>query len=376
MEYTNSYIEDEDEEELFQQTTNEESIMNSLAETKFKKWLNSDTDISNISSIYRLELENLNEKNSDITYENKEENKKKEYKKSRDKKNKNNSEEDNNEKVDNFSEKEKKERNGQDNISKDTFKVSNNIKKNYTFIWNEGGNDVKITGSFSNWKIQYKMTKDPIDNNFKCELPLENKIYQYKFIVDNVWKYSKNFPFINDGNGNINNIIDCTKSNLLQSKDKENLIKKNKKEKEKEKINKIKKKQKSSRASTNKTKTRDSSKKKSKKIIKKNSIYQSKFPSDEGVLPLPLPNERYFKPFNFEKYSKQNSIGNKKYFEYYDRYYFSNLSSSKPIFILGHIHLNHLISPNHSKKDILKNSMSFRYREKDSTFIYYKYKYK
>lgn len=32
--------------------------------------------------------------------------------------------------------------------------------------------------------------------------------YQYKFIVDNVWRYSKSHPTVKDNSGNINNIVD------------------------------------------------------------------------------------------------------------------------------------------------------------------------
>ena len=125
----------------------------------------------------------------------------------------------------------------------------NDIRKNFIFIWSEGGNDVKITGTFSDWKVQYQMTKNPKDQIFKLELPLKKEIYQYKFIVDNVWKYSKNYPIIDDGFGNINNILDNTKNEEVKSKEK-STTKKIKKPK---------------RVSTNKTKTRDSSKKKESK---------------------------------------------------------------------------------------------------------------
>ena len=370
MKYDNIYSEDEDED-CFQPTTQEESVRESLAETKFKKWLNSDTDISNISSIYRLELENLNEKNAEITDGNQKGNKNKEYENELEKKERKNYKEENN-KIEDES-LEKYEKSYEENLSEESFDDSNNNKKNYTFIWKEGGNDVKITGSFSDWKIQFQMTKDPKDQTFKCQLPLASGIYQYKFIVDNVWKYSNNYPTIKDGDGNINNLLDNTKNELDKSNEKND--KKEKNSVTKRKSSKSKKNKKTSRVSTVKTKTRASSKRKeSKKIIKKNSIYTSKYPSDDDIIPLPLPNKRYYKSFNFEKYTNQNAIGNKKYYDYYDRYSFSYGASSKPIFILGHVNLNHLISVNHNELNLLKNSMSFRYREKASTFIYYKYK--
>lgn len=36
--------------------------------------------------------------------------------------------------------------------------------------------------------------------------------YQYKFIVDKIWKYSRNHPTIRDNSGNKNNIIDNSKN--------------------------------------------------------------------------------------------------------------------------------------------------------------------
>ena len=125
---------------------------------------------------------------------------------------------------------------------------------------------------------------------------------------------------------------------------------------------------------TETTKTRASTKNKV-EMIRNISIYKSEYPSDDDIIPLPLPNKRYFESFKLEDFSKQKSIGNKKYYDYYDRYCFSFEASSKPIFALGHVNLKHLISvKKNNKSKILKNCMSFRYREKSSTFIYYKYK--
>ena len=62
MDYSDIYAEEDDE--LYQPTTNEESLL----ETKYKKWLNSNTDISHISSIFRLEQESLNGKKCESDY--------------------------------------------------------------------------------------------------------------------------------------------------------------------------------------------------------------------------------------------------------------------------------------------------------------------
>ena len=364
MEYTD-YSYTEEDEEFFPPTTTEETMPDNFGETKFKKWLNSNTDISNISSIYRLETETLNEKAN----ENEKNKKTKEYKKEQEEKG-NKEKNDNNEEEDSL--KAEEEENDED-LTDEDFDDFEDKRKKFTFVWNEGGNDVKITGSFSDWKIQFPMIKDPDTQSFKFELPLDNGIYQYKFIVDNIWKCSKNYPTVPDGSGNINNILNFNENEEKESDDKNE--EKNKKEKKKSTKVKNPKKKMPSMVSSVKTKTRASSKmKESHKIIKKDSIYKSNYPSDDNISPLPLPNKRYYTSFKLEKYSNQSSIGIKKYYDYYDRYCFTDGKSSKPIFILGHVNLNHLITVNHNQSNISKNSMSFRYREKASTFIYYKYK--
>lgn len=343
MEYSDSFS--EEDEEYFPPTTNDESTRDNIFETKFEKWLNSNTDISHISSIYRLEKEDSRNKRVNTS---------KEYKNESNEKNQKKLEENNIEPKDEFSSNEFDQENSSD--VEEVIQDLNDGRKNVIFTWSEGGNEVKITGSFSDWKVQYQMTKDSKDQIFKLELPLKNEIYQYKFIVDNVWECSKNYPIIDDGYGNINNILDNTKKETFLSKEKPKL-KKNKKTK---------------RVDTNKTKTRDSSKKKeSKKIINSNSIYQSKYPSDD-ILPQSLPNKRYYESFELDNFSHQRSIGSKKYYNFYDNNSLSFGASSKSIFVLGHINLNHLISAKYSGANMSKNSMSFRYREKASTFIYYK----
>ena len=376
MEYSDYYS--EEDEDYYQSTTNEEFYRENNMDTKFKKWLNSDTDISHISSIYRLELENSNGMKSQILNENQKKAKNNENENGQEDKSEKEYEEENI--GDEISEEEIKEMKSEENNTEETLEDSNNNKKNYTFIWDEGGNDVKITGSFSDWKIKFQMTKEPNNQIFKCTLPLGNEIYQYKFIVDGEWKFSKKFPTKDDGNGNINNILDNTKNILVQPKEGN---KEEKKPAKKEKTKKIKKKAKTKNKTKNKqslistktktTKTRASTVNKD-KMVRKNRIYQSEYPSDDDILPLPLPNEPYFESFELENYTNQKKIGKKNYYEYYDRYCFSFEASSKPIFILGHINLNHLISIKHNKSNMLKNSMSFRYREKASTFIYYKSK--
>ena len=102
--------------------TNEESLKGTNKKEKFKKWINSDTNLTDISNIKNTE----NDSSSSSTEEN----------------NKNDNDDNNN-----------TEKSEDDDESKETKEDSNNIKKNYIFIWDGSGNQVKITGSFCDWKI-------------------------------------------------------------------------------------------------------------------------------------------------------------------------------------------------------------------------------
>ena len=307
--------------------TNEGSILETPQKTNFKKWINSESDLSHISNMINLEISSSTDKDS-LNEEN--------NKKIKEEKNKIN----NKEEID------------EDNVSKETKEDSNNTKINYLFTWNEGGNQVKITGSFCDWKIKFDMTKDLNDNIFKCQLPLENKIYQFKFIIDDEWKCSNKYSIKEDNSGNLNNILDLT--NYIEKKEE------TKKKTSEKKVIKIEK-ENIKETEINKN-----------KIKRKESIYSSQYPSNDSIIPLPLPNKRYYQSFKLDRYSHQNNIGNKKYYEFFQKYSFSDETSSKPIFLLGHINLNHLISSKNKKMINIKNCMSFRFREKACTFIYYK----
>ena len=84
------------------------------------------------------------------------------------------------------------------------------------FQWDGDGTKVYLTGSFCDWEKFFVMEKyeDPNDkknNKFFLTLFLPKGSYQYKFKIDDRWKFNSNFPTCSDKNGNINNIIDLTK---------------------------------------------------------------------------------------------------------------------------------------------------------------------
>lgn len=73
------------------------------------------------------------------------------------------------------------------------------------FTWRYGGNEVLLTGSFSNWRESVMLRKD--GEEMTAVLRLAPGSYEYKFIVDNQWRYDGNQPVVKGRNGNINNVI-------------------------------------------------------------------------------------------------------------------------------------------------------------------------
>eukprot|EP00899_Mesostigma_viride_P000778 jgi/Mesvir1/10700/Mv13788-RA.1 len=72
--------------------------------------------------------------------------------------------------------------------------------------WTNGGNRVFVEGSFDNWRTRQEMTKVGKDFTFvKMLLP---GVYQYKFIVDDVWRFAPDQPAMYDSMANVNNVIE------------------------------------------------------------------------------------------------------------------------------------------------------------------------
>ena len=79
----------------------------------------------------------------------------------------------------------------------------------YSFYWKDGGNDVYITGSFSNWKSWFKLEKIG-ENLFHIKLLLPKDKHYFKFIIDKEWKHSSYYNSEVDEKGNTNNIVDLS----------------------------------------------------------------------------------------------------------------------------------------------------------------------
>ena len=276
-----------------------------------------------------------------------------------------------------------KEKNDEDKLNLEDIKEINNIQTNQNnnsnikeirteFYWDEGGNNIYITGSFCDWKEFFLMEKKE-KGVYNKVLMLQPGFYQYKFKVDDNWAYSKKQPKFEDSNGNVNNFIDTTNINIndINNKNKNEVEEEIKEKKSKDKNNK------------NNNIKRNSSN--NSLGLLNNVEYSTYIPlkGEFNIKPLSLPglykthyilNEKKNKVIKERKFSQieyvdqtNNSIrslSNSKYLENNELYVgFQNLY---------HIHSNHL----HSKKIVdSKNTITSiitRYRAKYSTFIYYK----
>lgn len=327
--------------------------------TKSMKWVRS--SLESISQIVRSELEELeysDDRNVNKFGDNGDFNEEKIFNNINYGNNDNNDKNNQNENNDNNN-----DDNDNDNYNEqndEEFSDINSNKNMYTFIWDEGGNNVKLIGSFSNWKHQLEMEKDEKDQKYKLSIPLNNEKYQYKFIVDGVWKYSKKQNMIDDGKGNINNILDLT--NIKK--------KKNEKKKSSKKIKK-----KSNKNMNNENEMNDNDElniKKEKNKNVKNKVYGNVFP-DAMKMGEPEHSDIIGKSFNINNETKQRKIGIIKYYKFVPNNSFSSLKSYLNISSYRHTMLNHIIFQKKIKKNKdIKYGISFRYREKATTFIYYK----
>lgn len=73
-------------------------------------------------------------------------------------------------------------------------------------IWNYGGNDIAVEGSWDNWTTRKKLQRCGKDHSILLVLPLG--IYHYKFIVDGEWRYIPDLPFVADEMGLVCNLLD------------------------------------------------------------------------------------------------------------------------------------------------------------------------
>ena len=233
----------------------------------------------------------------------------------------------------------------------------------YTFTWDEGGNNVKITGTFGKWTQFYIMKYSPEEKIYKCTLNLPREKHEYKFIVDNVWKYSKKQQMKKDDKNNINNFIDLTNyipDDMKQNNNDDDDLDE-KPIKQKPVVKKAIKKKKS------KTKT------KTKKVIRKKRDrgYGLIYP-DKDVLnsEAPVVQQDYLESFLIDSHTNQNFIGRSKYFTYKITEPFTEEKSYKTLLLGPHININHSLKCV-GNKNLLEMGLNFRFRDKNCTLVYY-----
>ena len=217
----------------------------------------------------------------------------------------------------------------------------------YTFIWDEGGKNVKVTGSFVNWTSQFDMVYYPEEKVFKYNVTLSKTKHFFKFIVDGIWKCSQKYPQVKDNSNNSNNFVDLTCYSM--PKNIESPKKKPKKEKKKKK------------------------EKKEKKIIKKKKDrgYGIKFPTKDDLnMEAPVVQQDYLDTFLIDKHTNQNFIGRSQYLEYKTIEPFTEEKSYKELMMAPHISINHSLK-SVDKLDLLETGMNFRFRDKNCTLVYY-----
>ena len=236
-------------------------------------------------------------------------------------------------------------------------------KEKIKIIWTEGGKEILLTGTFCNWNKFYLMKKNQNDEQFFCILDLPKGFHQFKFKVDGQWKNSSIYPKINN-HGNINNYIDNTSSN-------------------KENINEstI---ESSSISTKNKNIFNHINNKniiKNEKNIKKINIdfsyskknYCNYYPKINEMKDSTDKKPYYFQTECYLGVNQiQNKIGNKDDLYLKEDEIYSGNYSYKNIERKDHILLNHLCNIKKDKNNNIVNSIIFRYRHKNTTFLYYK----
>ena len=232
-----------------------------------------------------------------------------------------------------------------DNKTQNKEKDENNISEIlYTFIWDEGGTNVKVTGSFVNWANSFDMKYYPEEKVFKYSHNLFRGKHSYKFIVDGVWKCSQKQPMTKDNSNNTNNFIDLSNYIIPKKVEKEKKLVKKKPKKKKEK-----------------------------KIIQKNGGrgYGITFPiKDDLNIEAPAVKEDYLETFLIDSHTNQNFIGRSQYLDFKTNEPFTEEKSYKELLLAPHISINHSLK-SVNKLDLLETGINFRFRDKNCTLVYY-----
>lgn len=79
----------------------------------------------------------------------------------------------------------------------------------HEFIWKYGGKSVQLAGTFTDWKPSiYMVPIDPKLEYWRALVELDPRIpWEFKFVVDGVWRCSLDLPTVIDSHNNTNNIL-------------------------------------------------------------------------------------------------------------------------------------------------------------------------
>eukprot|EP00123_Amoebidium_parasiticum_P016633 comp23526_c0_seq2/m.39546 comp23526_c0_seq2/g.39546 ORF comp23526_c0_seq2/g.39546 comp23526_c0_seq2/m.39546 type:complete len:664 (-) comp23526_c0_seq2:87-2078(-) len=82
-----------------------------------------------------------------------------------------------------------------------------------SFHWDEGGEDLKLIGSWTQWTVEHPMERHVTEDGetiFTTVIELPVGIHSYKFVVDGEWMYAQDQQVLHEQNGITNNCVSVT----------------------------------------------------------------------------------------------------------------------------------------------------------------------
>jgi len=246
----------------------------------------------------------------------------------------------------------------EEEIIKNTNNEINTKKYPFKFEYKGNGKSVLLAGSFlDNWNNIKVMIKNKDTNIFERVVYLTKAKHQFKFIVDNKWFCSNQYPTMPDNQGNINNFIDLTNYSPPEEILKEEYRKKLE-EKKQEKNNK------EINHSNN-----------------SNKEYTTLKP-ERNELNMIAPGiiRHYISMFNLDYQSNQNKFRTKKYLKFKERNTHTENNTYKKILVCPHEKLMHLCpniddmelkQKNKGDNNYIKICTTTRNKHKFLTTVYY-----
>ena len=255
----------------------------------------------------------------------------------------------------------------------DNNKNKNNTQ-NVTFQWDEEESDsqiVYLTGNFCKWKQYFIMPK--INNIYTITLPLPKDLHKFRFRINDVFKLSKKYPIMKDGDNECN-YIDTSEINNRNTKSKKSPISVNNSDEDLiEEENSLSCSD-SSLLYEPELEEEEEKIKRLRKLKIKKIKYSMIFPKKDRLNNY-APNVPYCYNYiyNIDIISPQKYIGKSKYYEPKENNILGDNSSYKKISVLPVGEINHIHSNNLIASGARSLCSSFvRYRNKFITFLYYK----